>query len=384
MPCRAVPLVLAAAALALASPAAPAAGAAGASWQPGVAAARAWAATRQGSIAFAVRTGDRVVGVGLDRPYPSASVVKAMLLVAYLREPGVRRRALRDEERALLGPMVRRSSNRAATEIRNRVGNAGLERLARATGMRSFRTAPNWGSSTITARDQTRFFLHIDGHVPARHRDYAMHLLATIVPRQRWGIARAVPTAWTLWFKGGWGSGSGAVDHQVGLLRQPGERIAIAVLTLSTPSHAYGRATEEGLARRLLAGLDGDLLGTVGRTRAGLPRPRAAGAASQPPHNDGGRPAGRPRIRLRGAARAYSSAAGGWTAGWSSAPPSSTLSGSSPSLRAPTPTGVGFGSGLTMVRIMSRSSSSGAGSTITVAPGSSSARSTKSASGSSM
>ena len=52
--------------------------------------------------ASAPRSGLRGVGVG--RGVPSASVVKAMLLVAYLREPDVRGRRLRAAERALLGP----------------------------------------------------------------------------------------------------------------------------------------------------------------------------------------------------------------------------------------------------------------------------------------
>jgi hypothetical protein len=35
--------------------------------------------------------------------------------------------------------------------------------------------------------DQTRFFLHIDRRIPVRHRRYAMRLLRSIVPSQRWG-----------------------------------------------------------------------------------------------------------------------------------------------------------------------------------------------------
>jgi hypothetical protein len=70
-----------------------------------------------------------------------------------------------------------------------------------------------------------------------------------------------VPRAWRIWFKGGWGAGTGSVDHQVGLLRLDGDRVAIAVLTVGNPSHAYGKATEEGVARRLLRGLDGGLTG---------------------------------------------------------------------------------------------------------------------------
>ena len=102
--------------------------------------------------------------------YRSASVVKAMLLVAYLRRPDVRRRALRADERALLDPMVRCSDNGAADAISARVGMARLSALGRRAGMRHFVPYPVWGGSTITADDQARFFLRIDRLVPRRHR----------------------------------------------------------------------------------------------------------------------------------------------------------------------------------------------------------------------
>ncbi len=63
------------------------------------------------------------------------------------------------------------------------------------------------------------------------------------------------PSGWALYFKGGWGSGSGAVDHQVALLRRGTRRIAVAIMTTSSPSHEYGKGTLEGVARRLLRGL---------------------------------------------------------------------------------------------------------------------------------
>ena len=109
--------------------------------------------------------------------------------------------------------------------------------------------------SLITARDQSRFLLHIERLLPARHRAYALKLLRTIVPSQRWGMAQVIPDGWTLYFKGGWGSGTGAVDHQVGLLARGEDRVAIAVLTVNSPSHDYGKATLEGVSRRLVAGL---------------------------------------------------------------------------------------------------------------------------------
>ena len=55
-----------------------------------------------------------------------------------------------------------------------------------------------------------------------------------------------------MYFKGGWGSGTGAVDHQVALLARGDERIAVAVLTADNGSHAAGKQTLEGVFRRLL------------------------------------------------------------------------------------------------------------------------------------
>jgi beta-lactamase class A len=225
-------------------------------WIPYADDARAYALARAGLVAFGVRSGGRFDGLLADATFPSASVVKAMLMVAYLNQPAVRERALTPAERGLLGPMVRWSSNEAATSIRNAIGDGALVRVAGRAGMTRFAPAPSWGSSRITARDQTRFFLRIDRLLPPRHRAYGMGLLRRIVTHQRWGLAQAVPRGWTIYFKGGWGSGSGAVEHQVALLRRGRERVAIAVLTLGNPSAAYGRATQEGIARRLLRGLE--------------------------------------------------------------------------------------------------------------------------------
>jgi hypothetical protein len=79
-----------------------------------------------------------------------------------------------------------------------------------------------------------------------------MALMRSIVPSQRWGIARHPPTGWVLYFKSGWGSGTGRVDNQVALLERGDEQVAVAILTTSQGDHAYGRRTLEGVARRLL------------------------------------------------------------------------------------------------------------------------------------
>jgi beta-lactamase class A len=245
-------------------------------WEPDIAAARAYAAQRPGSISFAVRTDGRFWGHRTTRAVPSASVLKAMLLVAYLRRGDVRGRPLRSADRRLLAPMVRRSDNATATRVRGIVGDAGLSRLAGAARMQRFKAAaPVWGNSRVDARDQTRFFLHIDRLVPRRHRAYAMTLLRTVVKSQRWGVGRATPRGWRVYFKGGWGSGSGAVDHQVALLRRGDLRVSVAIMTTSNGSHAAGKQTLEGVARRLLRGLE-DVIAHEGPARAGAAPPASS------------------------------------------------------------------------------------------------------------
>jgi Beta-lactamase enzyme family len=227
-----------------------------AAWQPGVHAAIAYAHIRAGEVSFAVRSEDRVWVWRPDRTVPSASVLKAMLLVAYLDDPRVRDRPLRASDHRLIDPMIQHSDNTAATEVLAFVGASGVYGVARRAHMRNFTLDPViWGLSRIDAADQVRFFLHIDREVVARHRAAAMHLLATVTPSQRWGIGRLRLPGWQLYFKGGWGAGTGEVEHQVVLLRHGAVRLALAVLITNSPSHAYAKQTLQGVFARLLRGV---------------------------------------------------------------------------------------------------------------------------------
>jgi beta-lactamase family protein len=221
-----------------------------------VAAAIRYASHRHGTIAFAVRTESGAWGWHATRAFPSASVLKAMLLVAYLDLPSVRARPLGPADRVLLAPMIRRSDNAAAGRVLGIVGPRRLRALAQRAGMRRFTPVTGiWGLSRIDAADQARYLLHVDSFVAPRHRAYAMELLNTITPAQRWGIARVRPPGWRLYFKGGWGSGTGWVDHQVALLTRGDERVSVAILTYLDGSHPYGKETLHGIALRLLRGL---------------------------------------------------------------------------------------------------------------------------------
>jgi hypothetical protein len=94
----------------------------------------AYASHRHGTIAFAVRTESGSWGWHASRIFPSASVLKAMLLVAYLDMPSVRTRQLGPGDRALLAPMIRRSDNAAAGAFSASSGQAACahSRTARA------------------------------------------------------------------------------------------------------------------------------------------------------------------------------------------------------------------------------------------------------------
>jgi hypothetical protein len=214
-----------------------------------VRAARGYARRRAGRVAFAVaEPGRHGRGMAAARDYPSASVVKAMLLIAVLRAH--RHEPVPRAERAPLAPMIRYSDNDAASAVYARVGGGGLRGVARAARMRRFVDVGDWAGSRITAADQARLFLRLDAVVPPRHRRYARRLLAGIVREQRWGIAAVADRrGLRVRFKGGWRA---TLAHQVARVEHDGRFVVLAVLTDGDPTTAYGTQTIRGVAERLL------------------------------------------------------------------------------------------------------------------------------------
>jgi hypothetical protein len=223
-------------------------------WHPHVAAARRYARGRAGRVAFAViDQRGHFSGYHVRETAPMASTFKVMLLAGLLRKAGDHPLSRRD--RALLAPMIRRSDNVAATTVRDMVGVRRIDRLARVAGMRDFQYNPVWGLSRSSPRDEVRFMYHLQRYIPGRDRAFARWLLSHVIRSQRWGIGRVVPPGWKLFLKGGWGSGTGLVDHQVALLKRGRRRVGLAIFTQFNPDHAYGKQTERGVAARLLRGL---------------------------------------------------------------------------------------------------------------------------------
>lgn len=195
-----------------------------------------------------------VRGIHDTRQFVTASVIKAMLLVSYLRRVNNQGRHLTSYEKAHLRPMIHVSSNSDATWVYNRVGDGRLRRLARKADMNQFWICCSWGYARFSARDQAKFFWLLDRLTPPRFRDYATHLLRSIVLRQSWGIPRVGRSrGFSVFFKGGWrGTGRGQLVHQASFIRYRGTGFSLAVLTDANPSMSYGIETIAGVTRRIL------------------------------------------------------------------------------------------------------------------------------------
>ncbi len=213
-----------------------------------------YAEARAGVVSFAVLgTDGKILGRKVDRQYVTASVVKAMELVAYLRKLDAAKRPLTATDKAILGPMIVVSSNSAATTIYHRIGADGLRRLARAAGMTNFSVETTWARAQITAADQVRFFSKLDELTPQRFHSYARYVLENVTGYQSWGIPEIARPSWRVYFKIGCrDTRRGKLAHEAALLEDDDRKIAIAVLTDGNPSFPYGVETIRGVTRRLL------------------------------------------------------------------------------------------------------------------------------------
>jgi hypothetical protein len=190
----------------------------------------------------------RAYGYHASRRFITASVVKAMLLVAYLR----RHDSVDPAMRAALRRMITTSDNDAADAVYRRVGRRGLTRLAGRAGMRTFRASSSWILCRVAAADMARFFRDMDRYIPSRHRHFANGLLSGIIAYQRWGIpAAAEPQGYRVYFKPGW-LGSYVLANQAARLERGRVRIGLAVFTDDNPSSDYGKETVAGVTARLL------------------------------------------------------------------------------------------------------------------------------------
>jgi hypothetical protein len=213
---------------------------------------------RAGHTALAVIDSEgRLSGLRLHSTFITGSVVKAMLLVAYLRRLDARGQHTVDSySNSFLYPMINVSDNNAATQCWSIVGDSGLYSVAQAAGMTDFSISGEWGHAQLSAADQARFFFEMDTLVPREFVGYARYLLSTIAAYESWGIpAIARPAGYAVFFKGGWRStGLGQLVHQIGRLEGHRRTFAMAVMTDGDPSMQYGIDTIQGVTAALLSG----------------------------------------------------------------------------------------------------------------------------------
>jgi hypothetical protein len=221
-----------------------------------IAAAIRFIDSRAGATAFAVVDSQgHLAGTRLHEHFETASVVKAMMLVAYLQMLDAQHRSLSASDRSLLYPMIHVSDNNAASAVLAIVGNSALARVAREAHMSDYAPGVGWWAFTQTsATDQARLFSLLGELIPTRFYSYARGLLSGIDPSQSWGVPAVARPRWQVFFKGGWLPAEG-VFNQVARLERGRTTFTIAVLGRGEPSMSYGEQTIEGVAAALLAHL---------------------------------------------------------------------------------------------------------------------------------
>jgi hypothetical protein len=218
-----------------------------------VQAAARYLAGRAGDNGFAV-VDDRggVAGLETHRRFSSASVVKSMMLAAYLQMLAAAGRSLDRASEALLYPMIHSSDNAAASAVLAVIGQRRLDDVARQAGMHDYERAHGWWAFTqVSAADLAHFFYVQDALIPHRFDDYARWLESTIEPSQSWGVPAVARPEFAVYFKGGWLFEEGVVN-QAARLERAGITFAVALLSSDDPSMAYGEQTIAGVTLRLL------------------------------------------------------------------------------------------------------------------------------------
>lgn len=152
------------------------------------------------------------------RVFRSASVVKILLALDYMREHRVSA-----GDRALLGAMLRSSDDGAATEFWKRGGEKRvIERMVRAVRLEETAPPPDdkpgfWGYTALSARDVVLTYRYLLEKAPEAHREFVLGQLRRSTPcgtdgfDQTFGIPRAAKRPWAV--KQGW-SGFGDVPAE--------------------------------------------------------------------------------------------------------------------------------------------------------------------------
>jgi hypothetical protein len=190
------------------------------------------------------------------RHFDSASVVKVTILGALLRKALDQHRYLTDTEAAWANAMITRSDNDAASALWAELGRHYVQHFLDLAGMKQTVLGPGgyWGLTQITAHDEARLLRLLLSKNPVLDfvsRNYALGLMAQVIPSQRWGVPAGAPDRLTVHVKNGWLPlpAHGWRVHSIGCFTGRHGGYSIVVLTQNNPSMAYGIRTTEAIAR---------------------------------------------------------------------------------------------------------------------------------------
>ncbi|MDT0214418.1 serine hydrolase [Rothia sp. ARF10] len=213
-----------------------------------------------GLVVHDLRTGGRFAWREFENE--SLSTIKVLILLACLKKVQDGGEPFTDERHSQARRMIQASDNAATDALLEWVTTAKVQEAAgllglEATTVRGGGPAGSktwWGYSTTTPGDLVSVVDAVVTGTPvihAGHRAYIRHLMAGVVPDQRWGVADPpLPrTAYTE-TKNGWGPlPDGYRLNSIGRVLGNGRSHTMAILTRSPQGFRYGRETINGLSK---------------------------------------------------------------------------------------------------------------------------------------
>ncbi len=216
----------------------------------------------QVGFAAADSNGNIIASYQGDMQESGASITKAMLLVAYLRQAGAQPPT--GAENTQLTAMIENSDNAAANATFAQVEATAVQKVANDAGMSHFTLDTSdplyvLGESKVTANDQAKLFGQINKLIPSTQIAYAQSLLTGISAADRWGILSANLPA-TVYSKAGWkqeppsnnwilNQGALVVPNSGGT----GQELGVAMVSFGSASQAAGEQLLQSVFTKLLA-----------------------------------------------------------------------------------------------------------------------------------
>ena len=151
--------------------------------------------------------------------------------------------------------MITQSDNDAASALWAHVGRGRLRYFLGRAGMKQTQLGPGgyWGLTQITAHDERLLLdliMYPNPVLDSASRNFALNLMAQVIPAQRWGVPAGAPAGLTVHVKNGWLplATHGWRIHSIGCFTGHHRGYIIVALTEDNPTMAYGITTIQRVA----------------------------------------------------------------------------------------------------------------------------------------